>query len=101
MIDPIAKANLYQPKKITIETKPVRAFDEGMPYDATLLTITDETDGKQKVCAEYALFRNSSEELDRIKSVIAEIYARKEYGEPKEETSQESPTPIPGKDFYA
>lgn len=82
MISPISNVNLYQPRHISIDTKPTIKYDSGHPYEATTLTIkSEEPDGSQVTWANYQLTGSSEKELDKLNKVISSIYAQDAYAE--------------------
>ena len=99
MINGLNSVNMYQPKKVTIETKPFTGIDEGAPYQGTEILVTEEKpNGEQKVWADYALTQPTEKEFENLTKTIASIYAQQSYSQAP--STDEKYTPIPGKDFY-
>ena len=98
MINPINNINLYQPKEITIKTAPYKSFDEGMPFEATQVTIEEKQEnGENKVWSQYLMTGNTETELNKITDTLKEIYTQDAY---KPSQPEDIGTPTPGKDFY-
>lgn len=101
MIEALQNVNLYQPKKITIETSPYKTFDEGVPYDATRLTITQEQEnGEQKVWADYVLTQGAQREFESLTETLKSIYAQETYTQQTTPTEDKNYTPPIGKDGW-
>ena len=104
MMEAISGVNLYQPKKITIETKPAQGIDEGVPYEMMQVNIAEEKPGgEQKVLAQYALSGRSEREFEilqgKVQEALKSVYAQEAYA-PKAPAEDKNYTPPIGKDGW-
>ena len=95
MIDALNNVNMYQPKKITIETRKYEAIDPDAhaPYQGTKMVVSEEKpDGESIVLAQYPLMGSSNQELEKVAKYIASAYAQEAY-QPTEEAKNYVPVP--------